>query len=620
MKKIAQPTTDPQVLAIIHRAGRSWRGLIASTKAPTPAVVASKEFSTDTLNRFDDWLNEHQAASVLCVLPSSAVICRTVPLPDASQAQLEQALNLQAEAHLLGIAPPHRLAMAILPNAPGETSRTGLVLAWPEAAAFSAPPTSRPVTFVPDVAALAAILNGQRPDEILMWLDRVDGSVALAITHSAGAVFRAVREDSQSPDDWQRNIARIAAETGLSVGHTGAFIDQLAQDAQRKAGSLGVNDARLFLPQHLIAAAASRAQGFTADQNWWSQFGISAGALLARTGPLAALTRLQDSAPVVTPSRVRSAMEKLSKPRFAVTVITACVLILMFGPLAVSALRLVILKVRFGELKDEVRAAVESKNQLAVYTELEKQKIWPMTKLLADITANTPLGIELETIRIEAGKDFAVGGTALANDGHTPAQLVAAMQENFSRGGVFNDVAVNSGKTDNLGRYKFDLSAKVIKPYVLIKLGEDRDFAKNPLKDRLYGKPAAEKASPPDENTGTIAVAAADPPTDFDSPPDRPGTENPDFTPPDSLPSRGNSSGAGINPGMPGEGPGTVSPSLPPPPLNEEQIKVMSRAELKDALGKVAKARLNKALDKDVQTRLKQEQDLIMEYLRKAGS
>ena len=61
-----------------------------------------------------------------------------------------------------------------------------------------------------------------------------------------------------------------------------------------------------------------------------------------------------------------------------------------------------------------------------------------------------------------------------------------------------------------------------------------------------------------------------------------------------------------------------ANPRPVPPPLNPEQIKVMSVAELKDALSKVGAARQNRDLDKETKDRLKAEWDLIMEHMRKA--
>jgi hypothetical protein len=212
VKKTPTITSDPQILGVLHRTGRTWRAVVAARKNGQPEILAAREFPPDRLARLDEWLDEKNVGAVLCVLPAGSVICRTFSLPDAPPEQLEQALRLQAEAHLLGIAPPHRLGMAVLPNASGETTRTGLVLAWPEPAVFPVPPTRRPMEFIADVGAIAALLNGHRPNESMLWLDREDGSVAMAITHSGGAIFRATREESASTEQWQRSVGRIRAE------------------------------------------------------------------------------------------------------------------------------------------------------------------------------------------------------------------------------------------------------------------------------------------------------------------------------------------------------------------------------------------------------------------------
>ena len=69
-----------------------------------------------------------------------------------------------------------------------------------------------------------------------------------------------------------------------------------------------------------------------------------------------------------------------------------------------------------------------------------------------------------------------------------------------------------------------------------------------------------------------------------------------------------------------GGGAGTVDPRAVPPPITEEQIRVMSRPELRDALHKIGQARSNRDLAPEDQARLKQEWDMIMEQLRKGGN
>jgi hypothetical protein len=623
---------DFNVFGVIHRAGKVWRGMIASTKGPKPAIVATREFTVGQLGQFDQWLDEHQAESVLCVLPASSVICRNCALPDAPAEQLEQALRLQAEAHLLGIAAPHRLAMGIQPSAPGETSRTGIILAWPESSTVEPPATKRPITFIPDVAALAALLNGQRPTEPLIWLDRSDGSVALALTHAGGVVLRATREDAADASAWQRTVGRMMAETALSVGHTGAFIETIRNTAQRIAGSLDANQGRLFMPPELIGPAAARLQGASADPQWWSQYGIAAGAVLARTGSLAGLTRLKQAAPIERPSRIRTALESLSRPRMAVAVVVACVLILMFGPLATSGLRLLILQFRFAGIQQELAAASKVEHQLAMYRELERQKAWPMTKLLADITTNTPLGIDLERIQISSGKDFSVSGTARDYDGRSPRQVVALMQENLRKDNLFADISVSWGNSSNLGTYKFDLSGKVPHPYLEPQYPQERDFKKKPYAWYLYPQLAdsSKTAEPSDTDEGDepALAEAGDEPAESDPAADEPidiATLDEPVDPeasdedPGSGARRRSSSGDLGGAAMPGaENADGPRPSEDvPPPLSEEQIKAMNPTELREAWFKVSKARKYVKGDEALSARLKKEFELITEELKK---
>jgi hypothetical protein len=629
---------DPAVLAILHRTGSVWRAMIVSTRAAQPAVVATREFARDQVVRIDGWLDEHKASQVLCVLPASCVICRNCALPDAAPEQLEQALRLQAEAHLLGMAPPHRLAMAVLPNAVGETSRNGLILAWPEAAEFIPPVNgSRPVGFVPDVAAIAALLNGIRPTEPLLWLDRYDGSVALALSHASGAVFRGTHEETESSEAWSRAVGRMVAETSLSVGHTANFIDSMIRQSQTQAASVAPERAALFVPVEAISSAASQAKGVSTDSSWWSQWGVIVGALLARTGPLRALTQLQTAPPIDEPSRIRSTLTTLSRPAVAARLAIACVVILALGPLVFSVLRLGVLSLRYGDLDKELADVKNYKAQAAIYEELQKQHVWPMTKLLGDIVSNAPEGIELEVIKVDGGQTFAVSGTSRSNDGKSPAEVVALMQENLRSSNQFQDVVLNWGQGNNMGVYKFDLSAKVAKPYKLVSYDTDRDFKLWTLQMRQAGdpRPTAGSAKP------TEAVTVNNPPIIRDADPivvEEQPTENPPdsalvdasqdevpdegdygqgprtrFRPTESSLTRG-----GETSGYDGaRGDSAIPPQLDtPPPITQEQIDRLTKEEARSELYKRAVAERH-ITDKEVKERVSTERRLLIEHLKK---
>ena len=379
----------------MHCTGSVVRCIVGMT-APQVEITAWEEFSIDDGERISAWLDESGAQAVIGVLPAAAVVCRTCTLPDVAAEQLEQALALQAEAHLLTEVPEHRRARAALPMAAGETSRSGILIAWPESPDDEQLPGSRiaadrpNVTFIPDVAALAALLNGQRSDTPLLFFDRRDGSVALVVSHAQGAVIRAARVAETKGGDLSTAIGRLVAETALSVNHTPQFTEQIVNDTIRRIRSFSGN-AGLVAPVDVIGGAAGRLAGAPNDQSWWAAYGVAAGALLAAGGPLASLTKLRMAAPAAAPSRRRQLVEALSSPRRAAIVVAVCLLVILFGPSVISGARIGVLSLKLPELERNLEEARQAEVQLAMYREL-KDRAWPMTKLLADVACSTPLG------------------------------------------------------------------------------------------------------------------------------------------------------------------------------------------------------------------------------------
>jgi hypothetical protein len=642
---------EPGVIAVLHRTDSTWRGLIANTRGLRPTVVGTHDFPVDQAGRIDSWLNEHHVEDVLCVLPAAAVIARNCTLPNAPPEQLQQALGLQAEAHLLGLAPSHRLGMAVLPNSNGETSRTGIILAWPDAAQFSAPPISRRVRYVPDVAAIAALLNGSRPTEPLIWMDRTDGSIALALSHTGGAVFRGTREDASSSDAWQKSVSRVMAETGLSVGHTGPFVENLANGARQMAASLQPNQSALFVPRDVMATTAQRVQGAGSDNRWWSRYGIALGAVLARSGPLAPLTQFLAAPPIERPSRVRSFVASLSQPRTAMRLVVLALLVLAIGPIVVHGVRWAALKVRFGNLQEQVKAVNEYKHQVSMYNAMRDQKVWPMTKLLADIATNTPEGIDLESMRIEHGSEFAVQGTARDNAGKKATELVAQMQADLHATGIFSDVVYDWGEGNSMGVYKFNLSGKVANAYKQKEYDVAHDYAAWTLQYRQAGKPAPSKdavakagdetkpATPalPDPNQGTL-VKAGDEDIDVADPKGagheaplevNAGTSaNGADVPGDGRPERpgrrptGTAVPIGGTAGDPGDaGMAPLPPSkVIPAAISQEEIEKMPLPEANAHLQQVSVARKNAALTPEEKARLKKEFEMLLAHITKLKS
>lgn len=635
---------------MLHRTDSTWRGLIAGTRGLRPSVISTNEFPMAQASRIDSWLDEHKVAQVLCVLPAASVIARNCTLPNAPAEQLQQALALQAEAHLLGMAPSHRLGMAVLPNSNGETSRSGIILVWPETAGFDAPPTSRPVQYVPDIAALAALLNGSRPAEPLIWLDRSDGSIALALTHAGGAVFRGTREDAATTEAWQKSVTRVVAETGLSVGHTGGFVDNLAHGARQMAASLQSNQSALFVPREIIASANQRVQGAGGDSRWWSRFGIALGAVLARSGPLAPLTQFQSAPPIEKPSRIKSFVASLSQPRTAMRLAALTVLLLAFGPMLVHGLRWGVLRLRFGNLQTQVKAVNEYKHQLSMYKAMRDQQVWPMTKLLSDIATNTPEGIDLESMRVEHGSEFAVQGTARDNAGKKATELVAQMQADLHASGIFADVVYDWGEGTSMGVYKFNLSGKVANAYKQREYDPTHDFALWTLQARQAGDPAPGKDAVPkagvEIRNPAPTTAEPDPtalatsqgrsePVEVPEGAGRSPTADVNNVQNGSNDVENSSGGPGLDrsgrrrgsgtqvpfgetTGTPGDGESVLPPSRDiPEPVTQDQIDKMNLAEAQAQLTKVSVARRHALADAQVKARLKKEFEMLLAQINK---
>ncbi len=639
----SQTTRDPNVYAILHRAGRSWRGLITRIVGGgrAPELIAVREFPLDPGTTLEGWLDEYQVSEVIGVLPASAVICRTCQLPDAAEDQLEPALRLQAEAHLFGIAPAHRLAMAVLPAGRGESGRAGLILAWPESAQVAAPPTGRRISWAPDIAGLAALLSTLRPTRPLMWVDREPGAIAMALTHSGGATFRAVREDADDDELWSKSIGRALAETALNHDHSAAFVEEIVRNTEEKIRGIRPGEARLLAPQEVIDQARSRMgrlgnQTEAQTEGWWSTYGVTVGVALARAGTLAPLTQMEDDPPKERPSILRRTVAALSTPQHATVTVIACVLLLMFGTMVFNGLQYAVLQWRYSDIDDRLAAVNLTQDKIEVYRELERSG-WSVTKIFSDIAANTPEGIELEQMRITQQQTFTVSGRALPPDGATSAtELVTIMQSNLIDSGVFESITLRWGDRDAYGAVEFDLSARLKQPNRHVDYDEDRDFRTKPLRVRRFGPP-------PETERETVAGGVEVPEFDVqgsgDTPPGetrtasdrdpRPGGSAGD--PDDRRAEAGRESGrtGGREPGDTGSrfgdaaDPGATDTRMPasfdvPDPMSEEEIMALSEAEVRDRLVRVSQARTyarNRGND-ELHAQFAKEFNLLMDRMR----
>jgi hypothetical protein len=654
MRSVIRATTQPESgpLAVIHGAGGTWRVLLASADA-RPAIIDSAEFPDAEADRIAPLLARHHARRAIVVLPASKVVCRSFSLPSAADAALARALELQAQTHLPSSIPAHRRATAVLPPAPGETSRTGIVLSWPPAATYATPRLAEPATkhqggdamplrvsFTADIVALAALMNGQRPAAPLLWTDRASGAVALALTHAGGATFRATQEASSHEEggkEWCRRITAAVAETALSGGHTGAFVTELGQRIEPLLATVRPGSAAIIVPDETVALASEHLTGVRTDREWWSTFGVAAGALLAANGPCAALTALADEAVVDRPPRLERVARALTNPRTALMTAVACLAIIGIAPVAMSGLRLMVLKVRHGDVAADRRAVEEIGQQLAMYDAL-RTDAWPMTKLLADIVCNTPESVQLETIKLTQGQPFLMTGRVLPQSSGgqrlSAPDVMRQLLQRLEASRLFAEVRYRLSDPNAYDQYEFELSAKVANAYARpAEYPIEIDYGRWTLKERISGIEPEEAASVRAETRAETATALA---TDE-------GAEA--VTPPGGDPQEDALADAGSSPAAPsstGRRPGgsefggdrvagtsmgdpsTRTTTIDPTqiqPLTKEQIDAMTIDEARANQLRVAKARnsLKNSDDETLKERLRQEFEWLKERVRRGA-
>ena len=638
MKKTQGRQVDAGVLAVLYRTGTSLHGVIARTDGERPRIVSTRDFAATESSRIDAWLEQAAAAEVIEILPASAVVCRNCVLPEGDPDQLDQAMALQAEIHL-GSTPAHRLGMGVLDQAPGETTRTGVIVSWPESAERPGVETDIQVRYAPDVAALAALMDGHRPDEPVIAIDRESGSVALGLAHPGGATLRAARAEMED-DDWPQRVGHLLAETGINSSHSAAFVESIVGATNEALAARAHDNTCLLLPAALRSEAAQHVEGTSSDDRWWERYGLAVGVLLARTGPLAALTSLRAEAPIVKPDPITRVVNRLSKPRTAINIVLLSLAVLAFGPPVFSFARLWILEFRNPDLDAQLARFSDASEARSIYDEIADER-WSMTKLLADIACSTPESVELEQIRIDQGESLNVAGTVKPFDDEdlTPQQVVQRMQRQFQATGLFTKVSYQWGKGNNFGIYEFDLSADVKRPHREFDYPVEQDFEQFTLQERKYDREAGSlgiegmlgRAS----SRGSSASAARSTPTQPVSTPTRTPsrgsdetiTPDPDPDPVDSgsraerrRPTRDPGSNSGGNSVARGDttGPGVSAQNQIPPPLTQELVDAMSKSEVRTLMAEVATARKNaKGRDEELYERLSNDFSMLMERLKK---
>lgn len=583
------------------------------------------------------WCGEQQGPTRV-VIPARAILCRPIRLGSGDEASLDHQLHEAAAERLSESAPPHRLAATMLPAAPSDDVRFGIAVAWPERHPVRLPVGIETVIGVPDVVGLLSLVGATRADLPLIWHDPSDGSTALVL---AGLGRLAVRSthiaELSHPEAATRLIVESAMQANWPLDEARSLAAQL--DAPSEVAPF------LSLPESAGSALASRCSGEIPESI--AHFGVALACALATTDDLAPLTVLRPSLPEHDPTFGERAYDTLSKPAVAARLAVLLVLVLLFGPMVANGIRYGLLRLAHGSLDNAVTTAAMVEERNKMYAQLGTGSI-PVTKLLADIAASTPLGIKIDSIKMGAGEPVRISGEATAFEGRSAAELIGAMKSQMQASRVFKNVTVDWGAQSNLGMRSFKLNATIGSASVRPSYTEAQDFAAWTHQQRRYKLPTT-AAGGPDPRRSLAAVWKPGEATEDDSAPDvsspqghahaAPGGNVPPPATPNGetadVPRRAGPIGSGSRPDRGGRdvsagdtgsrsiaGEGARSGDLSaedlgaiPEILNDEQIATLGRAETLAKVNEVSAAR-KRVTDPELDEKLKDYWKRLFAHLR----
>jgi Tfp pilus assembly protein PilN len=560
-------------VAVLHEQEGRHRLLIARRRDRWEVV------ETRTLQSLDavvlrPLFEQHDVAQVVRIAPGRETVARCTQVPSGDDAALAGAAALMAEVELPATLPPHRRAGGVLPGGMAE-QRTALLTGWMPGGQAAAPVTEVPEVWVTPVAALS-LLRGDS-GRGAAYCEPSEGVICLLVPGAERTVARVLVEEPG--DTWPEAFARAVVEA-----------QQIAGSGEPESPLLASVGKRLLLEAGAAANLKVRIAGVREDSGWLDEFGLALGAALvagADQASVRSLAGLHAEAPRPRLSPVEAATAWLARPRNAVAVTAAALVVMLLAPMGLAYGRATLLEARADKLKTLKvgREGVEKK--AAMYEQLERSR-WPMTKLLADVSTATPVGVTISTLTLSVGQVMTVKGTAEAPEDLTKFQASLNATRVFGNVTVTRQVAKGAG-------YEFDLSARVMtNPHVPVKLTEESDFAKRPLAERLYGEGAS----------NTAAVSAGG-----ESTAERPRRRS-ETRVSGEAPARSEAES---------RRPAEVKPAAVPPPLTDADIAKMDRTTaMREWSSRQAYVQKNPQLDAATKQRLTEEANKCKEQMQKA--
>jgi len=423
------------------------------------------------------------------VAPWSRTLVRCRGVETLPSDEMVRVLDILGDGELPERVPSWRRACGALPTT-GE-GHTALLTAWMPGE--DDPTADEPATTyatAPAALGLAASLA----DGCVFASDEAQGVLIVAANGPEGLLVRALRETPEvvgSDEHVERRLREAAGAVGLHDDEVKSALATSASpwDGRRVGWSSGVGE-----------AISERVQGWPKDTS------EAAGVLLPTCAGMLALADdvtvrrlggLRATQPVAQASLTERVDRWLVSPRHVAIACAGFVLVLLFAPLLAA-------KAREAMLTGKVRQAEELSEQYqadarlaAIYGQLN-ERVWPMTKMLAEVSAAAPVHVVVQSVRMDSTAQIDIEGfVQVAPSGPTldgpPETLVTQFESALNKLGTLGAVTiVRRVVTGN--SVEFQISAQVRSATSVGSV--PLDYGEMPLAEVLYGEGATNDTTP----------------------------------------------------------------------------------------------------------------------------
>ncbi|MCC6426768.1 MAG: PilN domain-containing protein [Phycisphaerales bacterium] len=469
-----------KIITVLQRIGKAWRAVVVQADSGGVKLLEARQSDQGPSGIIDSLAAKHGRGRVVRIIPGTASVCRIGTVAMGSEPEMLAAIGLVAEAILPTGVPAHRRSAGVLPavgpvvpTAAGQNPEARvLATAWIGQA--EAPATNgkngggksrRPAeTWISEVGALAGALNGQG---LAAWIDADAGTIGVLAAGVDRTIARQLLGDTSSTQSWQSTVGAVLDESVRGAGLPAVE----TVDAGTRTGLVLSPAARTSLREAV--------KGITGDDRWMEQFGLClCGAVVASgAGSMRPLAQMIAEAPKVREAVPLRSAGWLSDRGRAKRLIIAGLAVLLIGPGAFAFARYSVLKSKTSGLDNQKTTREQTTREAALYSQLEVSR-WPITKLLADVSAATPVDVVAETISISTETGLKIVGKAKKQE------LVNELQANLNATTLFRNVKVGRTESGEDG-VEFDVTAEVANPHN--KVSKAEDYIQKTLAVRMYG-------------------------------------------------------------------------------------------------------------------------------------